>query len=780
MMPTLRITPVATAALACLLLPTAHAQQTDADAQTITVTAQKKTQRIQDVPMAVTAIGGDSLEKSNIENIYNLTVAVPGLAVNAVDPPGQGTGIALRGLGNSVFNMGFDPAVATFVDGISRSRSGLVAASDFLDIDRIEVLKGPQGTLFGKNTTAGLVHLISKKPGFSGLDGSASIGYESYGTWRAKVASNIPVNSELALRIAANAAKGDGWMEVVPSGEKIHGLDRKAAKLQALWRPSKTFKAHVVFDYADLNEICCAPMRLINDPAAVATNLPFAQAVGSTIVDPPNLDALKVESNLPPKYKARDTGATAELTWNLSDSLSVTSLTGWRSYKDSNVKDNDFTGVDILRSNDDLPKVSLLSQELRLAGEAADKSYDWMVGVYASKEDIQRQSDFIWGSQVVGWFPFPIPSPGVAFEHRFAQDVDSQALFASGALKLSEQWSVSGGLRWSKDKKHGTLKSNYPVLNALGAPNSLPLPVVHDYDTTLSQSAPTGNLSLQFAPQKNTMVYGTVARGYKSGGISMTRDAAGPALFFADPLGNCPPGATPAGPGVCSAAPSSPTFDKETADHLELGIKTDLLDRKVQLNAAAWHTKFKGLQLQTLRSDGSFAVTNAEGAVSQGFEADITARVVSGLAVTASMQYADAKFADGVPALSAGFPPLGGQRLPFSSRWTFGLGVNYVTAINDQWRYFASGAANYRSSYFNFTEPRADLVQGAYTTLNLRTGIGNDKWEAAVFCRNCTDERVTNSNFALPFDGRQFFAGTRFTHVSEPRVVGLTLTYLFD
>ena len=778
-----RFTPLALAAVTCLASAPASSQPSAAAAdgvQSITVTAQKKAQRVQDVPMSITAIGGQALEDNKIESIYNLMTVVPGLSATAVDPPGQGTGLALRGLGNSVFNMGFDPAVATFVDGISRSRSGLVAASDFLDVERVEVLEGPQGTLFGKNTTAGLVHLISKAPGFAGRDGHLSLGAESYGTLRAKIASNIPVSKELSFRIAANTAKGDGWMTVVPSGQKIHGLDRSAAKLQMLWQPSPAFKVRVIADYADLDEICCAPMRLINDPAAVATNSPFAAAVGSTIVNPPNLGALKVESNKPPAYSARDQGLSAELSWNLANGLSVTSLTGWRSYKDKNVKDNDFSGVDILRSNDDLPKVDLLSQEVRLSGASTDKRFDWMLGGYMSKETIERQSDFIWGSQVLGMFPFPIPSPGVGFEHRFKQDIDSQALFGHGTYNLSQQWSLTGGLRWSKDEKHGTLKSNYPVLNVFGAPNSLPLAVVHDYDTTLSQSAPTYTLSLQYKPVTNTMFYGVMSRGYKSGGISMTRDAAGQALFFGAPDGSCPPGAAAAGPGVCAAPPQSPTFEKETADHLELGVKTDLMNRQVQLNAALWHTKFKGLQVQTLRPDGSFAVTNAQGATSQGLEADITARVVQGLALTASVQYADATFADGIPALSAGFPALGGQRLPFSSRWTMGLGFNLIKPISKDWRFFANGAANYRSAYFNFTEPRADLVQKAYTTMNLRTGIGNDKWELAAFCRNCSDVRITNSNFALPFDGRQFFAGTRFTHVSEPRVVGTTLTYFFD
>ena len=181
----------------------------------IVVTAQKREQSVQDVPISISAVSAAGLERNKVDSIFSLQAVVPGLQVQAVDPPGQGTAFALRGLGNSVFNMGFDPAVATFVDGIYRSRSGLVASTDFLDLDRVEVLKGPQGTLFGKNTTAGVVHLISKKPDFNAVSGLVEVGGEEYSRFRVKAAINLPASDTLAFRLAANVAHGDGWLKVV-------------------------------------------------------------------------------------------------------------------------------------------------------------------------------------------------------------------------------------------------------------------------------------------------------------------------------------------------------------------------------------------------------------------------------------------------------------------------------------------------------------------------------------------------------------------------------------
>ena len=760
----------------------------------IVVTAQKREQSMQEVPISVSTVSEQAMRDNLVTGIYDLQAAVPALQVQAVDPPGQGTAFALRGLGNSVFNMGFDPAVATFVDGVYRSRSGLVAASDFLDLERVEVLKGPQGTLFGKNTTAGVVHMISKKPDFDGTSGYVELGIEDYGRTRLKGGVNLTASETAAFRIAASYAKGDGWLKLIGSGQEIHDLDRFAVKAQGLFKPSESVSIHVIADYATLSEICCAPLRNINDPFSFAVNNDAATAVGSGIVDPANLDNLVSESNLPPAFDADDIGISAEISWDISDAVSLTSISAYRKYEDTNIKDNDFSGVDVLVSNQSLPKVSLLSQELRLSGSretANGKGIDWMFGGYFSREEIQVINEFIWGSQITS-FPFFAPGlfgnlPGRAFWHQFDQEIDSSALFAHVNFGISEDVTLTLGARYSKDEKKGSMISDHPFTSAFGGPNALPLPVVYDYDTTHEDSEPTYTASLDWKATDNVMLFATYSRGYKSGGISMTRDAAGQALTLGDPVLGCPPGFTaiPGSP-FCAGPMFSPNFERETADHVEVGIKSDLVDGRLRLNVAAWDTGFDNLQTQTLRTDGAFAVVNIEGATSRGVEIESQFAATEAINLNAAIQFLDAKYADGLPALTPGFPPIGGQNIPYSSDTTANVGLNFEQpAAEGAWRVYGSANAYYRSKYFNFTEPRPDLVQDGYTLWNLRLGYRNDAWDISAWCRNCGDERVTWSNFQIPFDGLLIappgsFHGTRWSHVAEPRIWGLTASYRFN
>ena len=772
------------APLALLLAaPTLAAQQPALEE--IVVTAQKREQSLMDVPISVTAVSGEALAANLVTDIYDLRTAVPALEVNAVDPPSQGTAFALRGLGNSVFNMGFDPAVAAFVDGVYRSRSGLLSASDFLDLERVEVLKGPQGTLFGKNTTAGVIHFISRKPDFEGPGGMVEAGFEEYGRYRIKGSVNLVASDSAAFRFAATYAQGDGWLDLINSGEEIHDLDRFALKAQALFNVSDNLEVHVTADYATLSEICCAPLRNVNDPLSPFVNGAAAAAAGSGIVNPPDLDALVAESNLPPEYEADDAGISVQATLELGG-MTLTSITGWRNFEDTNVKDNDFSGVDALRSNQSLPEVSLVSEELRLAGTTGN--IDWLAGAFVSRENIELINEFVWGPQITSW-PFFAPGlfgnqPGRAFHHSFEQEISSSALFAHVRAQLNEQFSLTAGARYSRDEKDGTLVSDHPLTNAFGIFNSLPLAVVYDYDASTDESEPTYTASLDFRPSENVMLFATYSRGYKSGGISMTRDAAGNAAVLGHPVFGCAPGTTPLFGPLCAGPMFSPTFEPETADHFEAGLKSELLDRRLRLNLAAWNTDFDNLQTQTLRADGAFAVVNIEGARSRGVEMESTLVVNENISIHAAVQWLDATFADGLPPLTPGFLPLGGEDIPFSSNLTGTVGMGLQRHLMDGWNLFFSGNAYFRSDYFNFTEPVADRVQEGFVLYNVRLGIRNERWELSVWCRNCRDERITWSNFQIPFDGLVIapppgIHGTQWSHVAEPGMGGATVAYRF-
>ena len=418
------------------------------------------------------------------------------------------------------------------------------------------------------------------------------------------------------------------------------------------------------------------------------------------------------------------------------------------------------------------------------------RSIDWVVGFYYANEKVQRTREFVWGSQITS-FPFFFPGlfgnvPGRAFYDEFSHDVDTVAGFGHITIDINDRLSLTGGVRYTNDDKSASHRGQTGIPTAPF--NNLPLPLVHDFDVEREDSEATGTASIQYRVTDNVMGFFTYSRGYKSGGISLNRDAAGNALGLGDPVLGCPPGGfpVPASP-FCAFAPADPTFEPEFADHYEIGFKSTLLDGRMRLNASLWKTDFEGLQLQTLRPDGSFQVVNVAGATSQGVELDVNLAATRYLDVFFAVQFLDADFDDGVPALSPGLPAMGGQDIPYASDITGNVGANLDLPLGDTgMNFFLNGNLFFRTEYFSFTEPDPARVQEAYELLTLRGGVSSSdgKWEVAVWCRNCTDERYKYSDFAIPFDGSILAfpgspLGTLWSHYGAPRFVGVTGTFRF-
>ena len=740
-----------------------------AQLEEVMVTAQKRVQSVQDIPISISAVSGEAMQNALVTDIFDLRAVVPALEIRAVDPPSQGTSFAIRGLGTSVFNMGFEPTVATFIDGVYRSRSGLVSGSDLVDMARVEVLKGPQGTLFGKNSTGGVVSFYTNAPVLDETSGQVQLSYEEYDTIRANGILNVPlIPGKAAARIVASMADGDGWVDNEANGNEIHDRNRWNIRGQLLFEPTDELSVKVIADYAELDESCCTPLRYQNDPRTGEVNRPLAEAVGSTIIDPADIDDLKVALNEDPSLDAEDKGISAEINWDIGG-ITLTSITAWREYEDDGFKDNDFTGVDVLLSTQSLPEVSLFSQELRLAGTASNlfQGLDWTVGAYYAEEDIEVLNEFYWGQQGV------ITSNAKAYGAAFKQSGETVAVFAHGILNLTDRLSLTAGLRYTEDEKDGSLRNEHPLAAVpfppFEIPAVFPLPVVHDYDADTDDNDTTGTLSLQYNWTDDVMTYVGYSTGFKSGGISMTRDAAGPLLGF-----------TPAGPiGPFPAV--DPTFKKETAESIEAGVKSTLLDGSLRLNAATWLTQFDDLQVQVLNPEGNFAVTNVKGAESYGVEVDGDYIVNDYMSFNASVQWVDASYDDDVGGLTTPIP-VGGERLPFVSDWTGSIGFLFDAPVTGSLNGFISGNVFARTDYLADPDPALDREQDGYELYNLRAGIrsADDSWDVAVWCRNCTDERIINSQFQIPFDGAIFFPhGTTWSHVGAPRIVGVTGTYRF-
>lgn len=735
-----------------------------AEIEEITVTAQKREQSIMDIPMSVTAVSAKAIEANIVRDVFDLRALAPSLEARTVDPPSQGASFSIRGLGTSVFNMGLEPSVSTYVDGVYRSRSGLLAASNLMDLERVEILKGPQGTLFGKNSTAGVVQFISKKPELEVRDGFIEASYNELEQVNLAGVYNFALGENSAARISANIHNGDGWLDEVNSGETYHNRDRFSLRGQLLFQPSDQLEIRLIADYAELDENGIWPVRLVNDPNTSVFNGGLATAIGTQLIDPANPSDLKVSSNFISSYEAEDLGLSAEINYHVG-AFTFTSVTAYRDFEDANYKDNDFTGVDILNNEDTLPKVSLLSQEFRLAGQTgANNNIDWIVGAYYAEEEIQRTREFIWGSQV-GVFPFGA-TPGRAFFHEFNQDGETLATFAHATFNISDRFALTGGIRYTKDEKSGGMVSQVPFTNLFGLPNSFPLPLTHDFTAEVDEDAVSGTLSGQYDISDNSMVYATASRGFKAGGISLARDAAGNAAVF-----------TPMGP-VFGIPPQDPTFDKETADHLEIGFKTTF-DRG-RFEAAVWNTDFDDLQQQVLQPDGSFSVVNVAGASSQGAEASGAVSLSDHFSMNASIQYVDSEFSNGVGAIAQGGRVLDGTSLPFVSDVTASIGLDYSAAMAGGIEVFAGGNIFYRTD--QVMDVNFGQEEDGYSLVNLRAGIRmkDGALEASLWCKNCGDETYSTSNFAIPFDGSVFFPQTRWGHLGAPRIFGATIRYNFD
>ena len=731
----------------------------------IIVTAQKREQSVMDIPMSVAAIPETQIEANVVRDVFDLRALAPSLEARTVDPPSQGASFAIRGLGTSVFNMGLEPSVSTFVDGVYRSRSGLIGASNLLDLERVEVLKGPQGTLFGKNSTAGVVHFITKKPEIGGSGGFVEATYNNLDQINLGGVANLTLGEKAAARFSANYHSGDGWIDEVNSGETYNDRDRFSLRGQLYFEPQENLNIRLIADYAKVDENGIWPVRLVNDPNTGAFNGPLAAAIGTTLIDPADPSAHRVSSNFVSDYEAEDIGLSAEINYDFGD-VTLTSVTALRDFEDSHLKDNDFTGVDILNNQDTLPKVGLFSQELRLSGQAgADNNVDWILGVYYADEKIERTREFLWGSQV-GVFPFGA-TPGRAFFHEFNQDGETLAGFAHVTANLSDRFALTGGLRYSSDKKDGSMVSQIPFTNFFGLPNTFPLPLTHDFVADVDDDAISGTVSGQYDFSENMMGYVTYSRGFKAGGISLARDAAGNAAIF-----------TPMGP-VFGLPAQDPTFEKETADHFEGGVKSTFDGGRFE--AAVFSTKFDDLQQQVLQPDGSFSVVNVAGAKSSGAEASAAFSLTDNFSVNASVLYVDAKFSDGVGAIAQGGRVLDGTPLPFVSDFTGSIGADFSAPVSDgDMEFFASGNLFFRGDQVQ--DVNFGQEEDGYSLINLRAGLRfmDGDVEASVWCKNCGDKTYTMSNFAIPFDGSVFFPQTRWGHLGAPQIYGATLRYNFD
>lgn len=811
----------AVAPLALATLP-AYAQSNDGAAQDdggigeIVVTAQKRAENVQDVPIAISAFGGETLRERAVADVAQLSNAAPNVTLDAGTPFSGSSAVLsafIRGIGANDFAMNIDPGVGVYLDGVYLART-VGANLDLPDVERIEVLKGPQGTLFGRNTIGGAISVVTRTPGSEpSFQGDITTG--RYNRLDIRGYADFPISDTLKSSVTFSLKNRDGYQKRIPYVSATPFVTDRAGALPAsgyqtsdreggqhewtlrgklLWEANDRLKVTLGGDYMKIDQSSMANSVLavtsaVPGPFAglAANNIPgtaldvvtgasgflfaglYNFCIGATDADLAarnaaalcgvrgtplnpganlgglagvNVDANPNNNRLP--YDGRwvstnkDTsyatgnsfsdmtvyGFTGIADYDLTDTLALKSITGYRNIKWASGLDLDNSPLAILEPSFSLTQ-NQFSQEVQLVGNALDNKLNFVLGGYYFREE-GKMRDYVTFSegllQIIG-----------------PNDLETKNYAAFGQIdwRISDLIGITVGGRYTHENKSFIGRQtdangfNYKLFNCpvygppcqglLGFPVSdQPLRYYVDGTQTKKFNNFAPKVGVQLHPSDDVMVYGSWSRGYKTGGWT-TR--------LSNPL------------------PFAPDFDEEKAQSFEVGLKSTLLDRRLQLNLAAFTTKYDGIQLN-FQQGVSPTVQNAGTARIKGFEAEAIVAPASGLTISASLGYTDSFYTSVLPQAVVAANPfqagtLVGADLPKSPHWKFNLSPRYKVDLGDKGAVVLLADFTHTSSLWNDTERTYLLKRPGLDTLNASVTYQSpsDNWEVTVGGTNLTNER---------------------------------------
>lgn len=802
------------AVLSAVCAGAAYAQDEVTSVDDLVVTVQKREQNMQDVPVVVTSLPEAALENAGVRDIKDMTVLTPGLTVTSTSNESSTTA-RIRGVGTVGDNPGLESSVGVVVDGVYRPRNG-VGFGDLGEMQRVEILKGPQGTLFGKNTSSGVINIITKAPDFDfGTEFELTAGdYGQMGA-SASVTGGI-IDDVLAGRLYVARRVREGFYDVDTgdgprTSDEDNNQDFWTVRGQLLFQPSDIFDLRFIIDLTQRDEECCAAVQLRTGPTGNFIN---ALSVGTGVSIPADPFARVAFANRGNEQEIEDMGWSAEANLDFeSINATLTSVTAMRSWEIVNGLDLDFSGADIAwrdNNGDNGVEFDTFSQELRLAG--ATDNIDWLFGAFYSTEDLTRFDSYIYGSDYSAFASFLLTATNVVSPARFGcftnpvafsaaclgtglgqgatpiagdgitdvynQTSETLAFFTNNSWRITEQLELTVGLRYTIDEKTATSVFNNTGANGAACGGALanqanPNPALRTPAAALGliclpwanplfdglvtyQSFEDEDLSgtakLAYRFNENIMAYISYARGYKAGGFNLDRIQSSNGL---------PTGAA----GVVPVADTF--FPAETVDSYEVGVKTTWMNGSLLLNATAFRQDYEDFQLNAFLGT-SFTVQSIPGVTSQGVDADFMwFTPIEGLSFTGGVTYAETEY-DRFTAADldrpSTFPPLSllpGNTVSFAPEWSSSLSGTFDRDIGDNLRLLISLSAKWMSEY----NTKSDLLplgeQEGYMLLNGRIGFGapDKTWTVEFWGQNLTDEEYVQVAFNAPLQGT-FFQST--------------------
>ncbi|HNP34747.1 MAG TPA: TonB-dependent receptor [Woeseiaceae bacterium] len=754
----------------------AHAQQDGFVIEEIVVTAQKRTERLQDVPVSISVFNSDAIDQTGVRELKEIAAYIPNLQIS----PGNDftTTVTIRGVGAQSRNIGFDSRVGVYVDGVYVGQSPALN-QELLALERVEVLRGPQGTLFGKNTVAGAINLITKKPDNEfHAKVSADIGNMNYSEFQGIV--NIPFNDKVAAGFSVSKTDRDGYVNNITTGNDLGSRDVLAYRAQLRILASDQLEINASFDGLNSESLI-----LIGDPITDMLALqpvPVAPELG------------EVAFNFDP-YDDRDIyGGAVDVTYDLKNDHTLKSITGYRTTDAVYSNATDYSPVDIV-SIEYTDDYDVLSQEFQFISPDT-QPLTYMVGLYFYQQEATTQRDVVLGADFVDAFVGPLyasgaltpplpPAPAlpnsvvsqlIGFGPPLSKvfnsgtvDTTSYAIYFNGAYQLSERWKLGFGARYSTEDKdvNWTLdgrNSGIFFIGSTGPDPMNPSPLIND--RTDDFFAPAVNLT--YAMNDTTNVYVRYSAGYKSGGFNLD-------YINADEL----------------AANQGLDFDKETVDSYELGLKGIYLEGRLTLNMAAFIANYDDYQVNQFVDLGggrtSIRINNAAKVDTSGLEAEATWFLTNDFSLQASLGLLKAEF-DSFPGGGNNGADASGNELVNAPNTSGSLGAIYQHGI-PAWkaRLLMRADVTYTSEYFTTASNETEVpYNSAYpgtipfgqipsrTALDARIGLSSDHetWEVYLWGRNLTDETDPVSEL------RDFF-GTIAKLPGMPRTYGIEFAWNF-
>ncbi|WP_235560438.1 TonB-dependent receptor [Brevundimonas sp. Leaf363] len=746
----------------------------------IIVTARRREESVQDVPIALTVINEELLERTGAYNVSQISQVAPTVQLLSSNP--RNTAITIRGLGASygLANDGLEQGVGVYIDQVYYGRPA-TATLDFVDLERIEILRGPQGTLFGKNTTAGALNITTQAPSFTPEAlGEVSIGDYDFRQVKASVSGPL-YGDTLAGRVSFVSTQRDGMLYNVTQDERQNSQDSISWRGQLLYQPTEDLRVRLYADYSDQTPECCTQVYVRVGDTLKPANLEFAAlAAGRGYV--PNTDPYDriadVDSGILADQIHRGVSAIIDYDFGWA---TLTSVSAWRSWDWRPQNDRDYTALDITRQSANPSDQDQWSQELRLAGGSGN--FTWVGGLYAFHQAVETHGVTEYGADGTYWLSPAFYQANLATTGRATLDAlldgytvfndsrietDSYAAFAQVTWDITDDLHLTPGLRYTREEKEGAYATTVsgglanPTPAQLTARNGIARP--QSYAASLEDDDLSGQVALSYDVTDTFLVYGSWARGYKSGGINMAG------------IPNLPDG-TP--------ALNNAVVKPEVVTTYELGIKSQWFDRRLTTNLAAYRTDIDDYQANVVDTGpGALRgyLANAEKVEIQGVELDTTARPNEFIDLYANVAWTDgeyASFANGPCPLeligtSTVACDLSGKELPGVSPWAAGVGTEIHAPSN--WfgiagEAFVGADASYRSKYNSDAAVSQYTEIDSYALVSLRAGYrANSGWEAFVWVKNALDEDYLQ--FVSVQAGN---SGLVIGNPGDPRTVGLTL-----